>query len=179
MKKNFDKCLEMLLGHEGGFTDDQDDRGNSMGDGHGNRGSTMYGVTSYNYARYTDKPAPPEVMLLLEHEDVAPIYKEKYWDRARCSDLDSGLDWSVFDFYVNAGGNAAKQLQKIVGATRDGAIGPKTLQVVAEHDTKKLIEQMHDARQSYYQSLGQEKYLRGWTNRNKETLKQAMEMYHG
>ena len=73
--------------------------------------------------------------------------------------------------------NAAKQLQKIVGAKRDGAIGPKTLQVVAEHDTKELIEKMHDARQVYYESLGQEKYLRGWTNRNKATLKQALKMH--
>ena len=49
MKKNFDKCLEMLLHHEGGFTADKRDKGNA-GDGHGNQGSPMLGVTSKVWA---------------------------------------------------------------------------------------------------------------------------------
>ena len=45
MKKNFDKCLQMLLVHEGGFTADKFDPGND-GDGYGNQGSTNMGVTA-------------------------------------------------------------------------------------------------------------------------------------
>ena len=178
MKDNFNTCLAMLLGHEGGFTDDQDDRGNSQGDGFGNPGSTMFGVTSYNYARYTNKPAPPKVMRRLAHEDVAPIYRIKYWNRAKCDDLESGLDWAVFDWTVNSGSHCAKALQRIVKAKPDGAIGPKTLADVQKHDAKELIEKLHDARQNFYESLGQDKFIRGWTNRNNETLRQSMELLY-
>ena len=52
MKKNFDKCLQMLLVHEGGFTADKFDPGND-GDGYGNQGSTNMGVTAKTYAAYT------------------------------------------------------------------------------------------------------------------------------
>ena len=64
MKKNWEAFFEMLIHHEGGFTDDTRDSGNKKGDGHGNDGSTMLGVTAYNWARYTGKPAPkPPVVM--------------------------------------------------------------------------------------------------------------------
>ena len=49
MNKNWEPFFEMLIKHEGGFTDDQRDKGNSQGDGYGNEGSTMLGVTSWNF----------------------------------------------------------------------------------------------------------------------------------
>ena len=55
--------------------------------------------------------------------DVAPIYKQNYWDRCKCDLLPSGVDLCVFDFGVNAGtGRGARFLQKCVGAVADGAI---------------------------------------------------------
>ena len=49
MKDNWHDFFEMLIHHEGGFTDDQRDKGNSQGDGHGNEGSTMLGAVSYTH----------------------------------------------------------------------------------------------------------------------------------
>ena len=34
--------------------------------------------------------------------DVEPIYRRNYWDRCRCGDLPSGVDWAVFDWAVNS-----------------------------------------------------------------------------
>ena len=181
MKENFEKCLEMLLKHEGGFTADTRDRGNQIGDGHGNQGSTMLGVTSKVYADWTGKPAPIEVMKTLTQEDVAPIYKKNYWDRCKCDDLPCGEDWAVFDWAVNSGtGRAAKAIQKIVGAKQDGAIGPKTLQLIANEAPEFLVEKMYDQRQSIYEKLPTfETFGRGWTRRNKETKETAFELVHG
>ena len=44
-------------------------------------------------------------------------------------------------------------MQKIVGAKPDGAIGPKTLQVVGNYETCELIEKMHSSRGAFYRSL--------------------------
>ena len=176
MKKNFDKCLQMLLVHEGGFTADKFDPGND-GDGYGNQGSTNMGVTAKTYAAYTGQPAPIEVMKALTFDDIAPIYKQNYWDRARCDDLASGLDWSVFDWQVNSGNRSRKALQKIVGAKPDGAIGPKTLQAIGNYEARELIEKMHSSRQVFYSSLKTfARYGKGWTRRNNETLEAALHM---
>ena len=178
MRENFEKCLEMLLKHEGGFTADTRDRGNQIGDGHGNQGSTMLGVTSKVYADWTGKPAPIEVMKTLTQEDVAPIYKKNYWDRCKCDDLGSGLDWCVFDWAVNSGkSRASKALQRIVGVEADGGIGPMTLQAVAEVDPEEIIKQMHYVRDKFYRSLDTfEVFGKGWVRRNDETKHQALNL---
>lgn len=177
MKKNFDKCLEMLLHHEGGFTADKRDKGNA-GDGHGNQGSTMLGVTSKVWADWTGKPAPMDVMRALKAEDVAPLYKKKYWDRLQCDNLQNGVDWCAFDWGVNSGtGRAGKALQKIVGATQDGVIGVKSIRLIEKQDPKYLIEQMYKVRQEFYEGLSDfEHFGRGWTRRNDETKRQALDL---
>ena len=47
MKENYDTFFDELIKHEGGFTDEERDPGNQRCDGHGNRGSTVLGVTEY------------------------------------------------------------------------------------------------------------------------------------
>ena len=109
--------------------------------------------------------------------DVAPIYKQDYWDRVRADDLPSGVDWAVFDWQVNSGARSAKALQRNVGAKADGAVGPMTLQAVANHDPEDIIRNMHSSRDTFYRSLKLfDRYGRGWTRRNDETLEAALQM---
>ena len=110
-KENYDKCLDTILHHEGGYVNHPKDPG----------GETNLGVTKRVYEEW----GGTKDMKDLTFEDVAPIYKKNYWDRVKGDDLPSGLDLCVFDFGVNAGtGRAAKYLQNMIGATADGAIGP-------------------------------------------------------
>ena len=168
MKENFDKCLDMLLSHEGGFVDHPDDPG----------GMTNLGVTKKVYDKWIGRESTEQEMRDLTPEDVAPIYKKNYWDRVKGDSLPSGLDWACFDWAVNSGsGRPAKAVQRAVGATADGAIGPATLGLIMEKDPKFIIEYVHDVRQDFYKSLKTfETFGRGWTRRNKETLHQALEM---
>jgi lysozyme family protein len=114
----------------------------------------------------------------LTPEDVAPIYKKNYWDRVKGDSLPSGLDWACFDWAVNSGsGRPAKAVQRAVGATQDGAIGPQTLGLIMEKDPEEIINYVYGVRQDFYKSLKTfETFGRGWTRRNKETLHQALEM---
>ena len=177
MKENWNDFFEMLIKHEGGFTSDSRDAGNKE-DGHGNQGSTMLGVTAYNWARYTGKPAPMEVMKKLTKEDVKPFYEKNYWTPIRGNDLFSGLDYSVADMAVNAGvSRGAKLLQRVLAVTRDGKIGNQTLKAMHDHEPKELIEKYYDARESFYRKLDDYKtFGRGWSRRNKETLEKSLSM---
>ena len=87
MKGNFDRCLEMVLKHEGGFVNHPKDPG----------GATNMGVTLATYEQWVGRSVTIEEMKSLAFQDVAPIYKKDYWDKVRGDDLPSGVDWSVFD----------------------------------------------------------------------------------
>ena len=164
MKDNFDECLKMLLHHEGGYVNHPKDPG----------GETNLGVTKRVYEKW----GGTKDMKDLTVEDVAPIYKKNYWNRCKCDDLESGVDWVVFDWAVNSGtGRSAKAVQKICGAAQDGAIGPKTLTLVNGQDTQYMVEEFGKIRQNFYESLSTfNTFGKGWTRRNTETTKKALEM---
>ena len=168
MQKNYQKCLETILHHEGGYVNHPKDPG----------GETNLGVTKRVYEEHGGTKDMKELTV----EDVAPIYKKGYWDKMKCDDLPSGLDLCVFDFGVNAGpGRAAKFLQKMIGTTVDGGIGPMTLAKVNEHvDSNGLeesIKQYQSARQEYYESLSTfGTFGKGWTRRVDETTELALEL---
>jgi len=168
MRENYNYCLEMLLKHEGGFVNHPKDPG----------GMTNLGVTKKTLEDYLGRPVSEDEMRNLSYENVHGLYKEKYWDKIKGDELPSGVDWSVFDWAVNSGpARAAKALQHIVGATADGAIGPKTLAQVEKANPEVVVETMHAIRQEFYENLKTfDTFGKGWTRRNKETLEKALEM---
>ena len=168
MMSNYSTCLEIILEHEGGFVNHPKDPG----------GVTNHGVTKRVYDEWIGKKSTVEEMRNLTHEDVAPIYKKNYWNRAKCDQLPSGVDLCVFDWGVNSGvSRSAKALQRIVGVKQDGGIGPMTLQAVSEVEAEEIIEQMHYMRDNFYRSLDTfETFGKGWTRRNNETREKALEM---
>ena len=164
MQKNYQKCLETILHHEGGYVNHPKDPG----------GETNLGVTKRVYEEWGGTKDMKDLLV----EDVAPIYKKNYWDRCKCDELSSGLDWAVFDWAVNSGTRrVSKALQKACGAERDGVIGNKTLSLANGQDVKYMIEEIGVIRQSFYESLRTFKtFGRGWTRRNKETTEKALSM---
>jgi lysozyme family protein len=168
MRQNFKECIARLLEHEGGFVNHPDDPG----------GITNHGVTKKVYEEWVEREVSEQEMRDLTHEDVAPIYKNNYWDRLRADDLPSGVDWSCFDWGVNSGtSRAAKALQRIVGVEQDGGIGPMTLQAVAEVEPTEIVEQMHHMRDKFYRDLSTfDTFGRGWIRRNDETKEQALNL---
>ena len=82
----------------------------------------------------------------------------------------------VFDAYVNMGNRSAKILQGIVGAEPDGAIGPKTMALVKKMNPTYMMEKFYERRQGFYESLNKDRYIKGWTRRNKEVYEKALSM---
>ena len=167
-KENFDKCLKMLLAHEGGFVNHPEDPG----------GITNLGVTKKVYDEWIGRESTEQEMRDLTPDDVAPIYKKNYWDRIKGDSLPSGIDWCLMDWTVNSGkSRPSKAVQRAVGATQDGAIGPATIGLIMEKDPEFVINYVYGVRQDFYKGLKTfETFGRGWTRRNKETLHQALEM---
>ena len=168
MKINYDKCLETILHHEGGYVNHPKDPG----------GETNLGVTKRVYQEHGGTKDMKDLLV----EDVAPIYKKGYWDKMKCDDIPSGLDLCLFDFGVNAGpGRAAKFLQSMIGTTVDGGIGPNTLakleEYIRENGEHEAVNKYQEMRQKYYEQLSTfDTFGKGWTRRVQETTKLALDV---
>lgn len=167
MKSNFEKSLEYVLQHEGGWVHHPKDPG----------GATNRGVTQavYDAYRKTRGKAGQSVKFITD-EEVNAIYKFQYWDRVQGDLLPAGLDYAVFDFAVNSGvGRASKYLQAVLGVAQDGQIGARTLAAIT--NPVNAINALCDRRMSFLRNL--RTFLtfgKGWTRRVQDVRAHALEM---
>lgn len=114
----FEEALGYLLAEEGGFVNHPKDPG----------GMTNLGVIRRVWEKWVGRSVTEDEMRRLTPEKAAPLYRHRYWDKCRCGELPSGVDFLVFDTSVNMGpGAAAMLLQEAVGSRPDGVIGPLTV----------------------------------------------------
>ena len=168
MKDNFQKALAAVLVHEGGYVFNKLDPG----------GMTNLGCTKTTWEEYCGHPVDEKTMRGLTPTDVAPLYKNKYWDKVKGDDLPAGVDYVVFDAAINSGpGRAAKWLQACVGVPVDGAIGNQTLQAVKAKDAKQLVNDYCAHRLEYLKSLQTwGTFGKGWERRVKEVNASGLTM---
>lgn len=150
---NFDTAFELLLGHEGGYSDHAADPG----------GKTKWGVTEAvaREAGYTGD------MLELPVEVAKAVYLQRYWKPIKADDLPPGVRYAVFDAAVNSGpAQATKWLQRALGVEGDGVIGPKTLQASYAQNADALRMRILAQRLRFMVGLSNwPAFSRGWAKR--------------
>ncbi len=179
----FDDAFKIVLGFEGGYVNDKDDKG----------GETNYGITASTLNSAKTKGWIPFNVtiqnLKIEHAKI--IYKKGYWDAVQANSLPHPLDLIMFDSAVNHGPNAAvKLLQKSLNVLLpytelavDGIFGSLTLRAVNDYVGLGIVPGMYPNsnirylcidvlmnRIELYLSIvlnnkSQEKFLKGWLNR--------------
>lgn len=166
--RRFKKCLAHTLGHEGGWSDHPADPGRA----------TMKGVTIGVFGAFKGRKVSKDELRNISGADLRAIYRRDYWDKVRGDDLPPGVDMAVFDAAVNSGpAQAARWLQRSVGAAADGKIGPETLRLVGEHPPRKVINEVCDRRMSMLRGLATwPTFGRGWSNRVSSVRITALEM---
>lgn len=151
------EIAEEIVAREGGFVDDPDDPG----------GATNHGVTIHTLRRLgidvnRDTRIDVDDVKALTRAQAVDIYIEHYFTRPGLGALPEVLQASVFDMYVNAGGNAVKILQRLLGdmgypCDPDGQVGPQTIRAAAlayEAAPSHLADAYGIARRNYYYALG-------------------------
>ncbi len=180
-----DQLAQEIVAREGGYVNDPDDPG----------GATKYGVTIHTMRALGvdltgDGRVGIEDVKQLTRAQAVQIFIKHYFDRPRIAEMPQALQASLFDMYVNAGGNAVKILQRLLrdmgySVSVDGVIGPQTLaaaQDAAQPDPVVLRDAYGVARRNYYFRLADRrpasrKYARtraggkgGWIRRAEEFL---------
>ena len=151
----FNSWFNWLLKWEGTtFENDPDDPG----------GATKFGIDQRSH--------PKEDIRNLTRERAAEIYWNEYWLKAKADKMPAKVGEIVGNIAVNAGhGRASRWLQQAVGATADGVIGPKTLELVKLANVDELADKLLDRTEEHYRSIGKgslAKFLKGWLNRNND-----------
>lgn len=144
----FDRAVELILGLEGGYVNDPNDPG----------GETKYGIS---------KRAYPDLDIEgLTREQAIAIYKRDYWEANDVGKLPRNVQCAFFDACVNSGGSTAKKLlQRTVGTTEDGIIGPATLRAANMYPGV-LYQDYLAERVLFYSKLKTfDRYGRGWLRR--------------
>lgn len=164
----YDRALQLVLKHEGGYVDHYADPG----------GATNLGITIGTLSSWLGRPATKAEVKALKVADVAPIYRRGYWDKVRGDDLPAGVDYAVFDAAVNSGpGRGAKWLQRAVLVPADGVIGPETLKAAAAADPAVTINRICDDRLNFLKALPTWKtFGKGWSSRVAGVRAEALKM---
>jgi len=150
---NFDQAFDILLKHEGGFSDHPADPG----------GKTRYGITEAVAREVGYRGDMRELPLDLAKR----IYEDRYWDAVRAEELPEAIRYAVFDAAVNSGPRQATLwLQRAVGVKDDGIIGPQTLAAVRAADPERLLRRMLAQRLRFMAGLPNwTAFGRGWARR--------------
>lgn len=181
MIPTFERAVEVVLEHEGGFVDDPKDAG----------GATNWGI-SLRFLRELedadgdgfrdgdldrDGDVDAEDVRRLTRAQAAGLYRRHFWEPGGYARLGSGLiATKVFDLSVNMGPRPAHRLAQRalrsvgLGVEEDGFIGLRTLSRILEASPPELAAALRSEAAGFYRTLvakkaTRAKYLAGWLNR--------------
>jgi len=146
---NFDKCFDIVVGHEGSYSNDSQDPG----------GETMWGVTRRDHPGAWAQGRPTL-------EQAREIYRKQYWLPAGCNDLPDGYDLVVFDSAINQGVRpAVMMMQSALRVTIDGDAGPLTVAAALAAGREGLALTLAERALRYSQTRGFDRFGKGWLKR--------------
>ena len=161
--ERFEKIFDYLLKVEGGYSDDENDKG----------GKTKYGITEEEARDFGYKGDMQD----LTKDFAKNIYLKKYYLGNKLDKvINDKVALSICDWAVNSGRNGTKNAQIAINQLTnanldvDGIIGNKTLKALNSVDPGKFLEVYHNLQRIYYKGKveadkTQEDFLAGWLNR--------------
>ncbi len=151
--KSVKDIAKEIVAREGGFVNDPDDPG----------GATNFGVTIHTMRRLgidlnRDGVVDMRDVRSLTQAQAVEIFIQHYFKAPLIEGLPQALHATVFDMYVNAGGNAVKILQQLLrrmgfDVAVDGALGGQTHAAAGSAFAKapqELVDAYGIARRNYY-----------------------------
>jgi lysozyme family protein len=157
---DFDRAFDIVLGHEGEYSNHPMDPG----------GATRWGIT----ARVATKHGYVGDMRHFPRDQAKVIYRASYWNAVRAEEMPAAVRYPLFDAAVNSGvQQATKWLQRAAGVKDDGVIGPMTIAAVAR-DPLKVAIGMTAHRLDFLTTLPTfGAFGKGWSRRIASVLKEA------
>jgi lysozyme family protein len=167
-KGRFEYCVNIILQHEGGYTNDPNDSG----------GETNFGITHKDLDTYAKSLNLPENVKDLTQDNAEYFYSKVYWEKYHYNAFNElAAVAKVFDLAVNMGAHEGHSLLQIAinhlsdePITVDGILGGETFGAANALDGDKLRQALRDcANAEYIEILAahphDECFREGWLKR--------------
>jgi lysozyme family protein len=165
----FDTVFERVIGSEGGYQANPEDRGNWTGGevGKGKLVGTKFGLSAMTYPSLDIKN--------LTLSQAKEIYYKDWWVKLNLDKAPQAMAYQMFDAAFNHGTGRANQfLQQAVGVKADGIIGPLTIAAAGKIDPLKLVLLFIANRQEYFTNVKTwASFSKGWMRRMAEAMRFA------
>lgn len=165
---NIDTLLPWILSWEGGFSNHPADRGGAT-----NKGVTIKTWRSVGYDKDGDGDIDIDDLRLITDRDVRDrVLRPHYWnpwqaDRIRSQSIANLVaDWA----WASGTTNAIKRVQRLLGLTADGIVGPKTLAALNSGNPTLVFNNIWQVRRNFIDNIcnrdpSQRVFLHGWLRR--------------
>jgi hypothetical protein len=159
--------LEDILRREGGYVDHPNDRG----------ACTKFGITIDTLREWRGGAVTCADVAALTRLDALAIYRARYVAAPQFERIaDNQLRAFVVDWGVHSGPvTVIRALQRVLGVTDDGVLGPQTVRAIDAKDASQVYRLLLQARLRYLASLlqrdpAQRVFAAGWIRRVAEFL---------
>lgn len=174
---NFDRAVEVLLRHEGGYVNNVRDPGGATNFGVSLRFLRNQSLINADYDK--DGDLDENDIRLMNQRQASDIYRKMFWDKCGVSYINSqAVANMAFGLCVNMGPSPAiKLLQRAANMLAghglllvDGELGPKSVQMINALQPYDLLAKYKEAAIGYYEDLVERNpslkvFLKGWLNR--------------
>lgn len=169
MKAGFDTAFDRVIGHEGRFQNNRQDRGNwtSGKVGVGELKGTKFGIAAMTYPHLDIKN--------LTVAQAKQIYRRDWWIALGMERFRPAMQFQMFDAAINHGmHNATRMLQRAVGTADDGIIGPATMGAVKATELNDLLMAFLSERLDFMTNVRTwSEFGKGWARRIATNLRHA------
>jgi lysozyme family protein len=165
---HFERYIERVLRHEGGYVDHKRDPG----------GATNFGITQRTLERVR-KVNPgaglPANVRALTRDQAKFCYHSAYWLPIKGDQLPRHFAFQLLDAYVNTSPETViRWAQRAAGVADDGILGPVTLAALHSTDPADLVFRFMAERMQYVTGLSTwDAFGKGWARGWAENLRYA------
>jgi lysozyme family protein len=178
---NYQNIIPFILKWEGGLSKNKDDfyaKYPVDASGYHTNKGIAWKVFSSVYGSGTEAKKRWYAMTA---QDWATFFKKNYWDKIQGDLIKSQRIADVLANWAWGSGTSipSKAIQRIVGVTADGAIGPKTVKAINEGNEKEIFAKLQKANLDFFANLVKKPeyamFKTGWFNRLNDLYSNVVE----
>ncbi len=161
------KAINHILGWEGGWADDPQDKG-----GKTNMGVTLATWQAFGYDKNFDGHIDAEDLKLITRNDVfEKVFIPMCWLNWKAERIPNQSVAEILTDWVWGSGSWGIIIpQKLLNVAADGKVGPMTLETLLSQDQQEFHKKVWYARHNFLKNIvrqdkTQQKFFKGWINR--------------